>query len=47
MAKYYSEHYAGENSPTWKGGKNTIQGNGLMQGIMQENVINLHAKDVG
>lgn len=26
MAKYYSEHYAGENSPAWKGGKKHYAG---------------------
>lgn len=27
MSKYYSEHFSGENSPTWKGGKRDYKGN--------------------
>ena len=29
MSKYYSDHYSGENSPTWKGGKRHYFGNWL------------------
>ena len=29
MSKYYSEHYTGENSPTWKGGKRHYRGRWL------------------
>lgn len=31
MSKYYSEHYSGKNSPTWKGGKKHYQGHWLKQ----------------